>query len=178
MLSEFEINENKGLKSKLLPVSYQPVLKVWILDLLLKSTSSLVDFFQVEKDNLFATIYDIYKMYSYFWTATYSFFSCFICVCVWEREGGKREGEVKIFFGLRSTCAVSLSWKTIQMNPEGNSKKSNNLFFKKINETASKNKTNGDHPNYSIIKIGQNTKGSPGDLRRLLSLKYQRKTIS
>ena len=29
------------------------------------------------------------------------------------------------------------------------------------------NKTNGDHPNYSIIKISQNTKKSPGDLRRL-----------
>ena len=25
----------------------------------------------------------------------------------------------------------------------------------------------GDHPNYSIIKIGQNTEKSPGDLRRL-----------
>ena len=27
--------------------------------------------------------------------------------------------------------------------------------------------TSGDHPNYSIIKIGQNTEKSPGDLRRL-----------
>ena len=27
--------------------------------------------------------------------------------------------------------------------------------------------TNGDHPNYSIVEIGQNTKKSPGDLRRL-----------
>ena len=25
----------------------------------------------------------------------------------------------------------------------------------------------GDHPNYSIVEIGQNTKKSPGDLRRL-----------
>ena len=25
----------------------------------------------------------------------------------------------------------------------------------------------GDHPNYSIIKIGQNTEESPGDLKRL-----------
>ena len=25
----------------------------------------------------------------------------------------------------------------------------------------------GDHPNYSIIEIGQNTEKSPGDLRRL-----------
>ena len=25
----------------------------------------------------------------------------------------------------------------------------------------------GDHPNYSIIEIGQNSKKSPGDLRRL-----------
>ena len=28
-------------------------------------------------------------------------------------------------------------------------------------------KTRGDHPNDSIIKIGQNTKKSPGDLRLL-----------
>ena len=28
-------------------------------------------------------------------------------------------------------------------------------------------KRSGDHPNYSIIEIGQNTKKSPGDLRRL-----------
>ena len=28
-------------------------------------------------------------------------------------------------------------------------------------------KTIGDHPNYSNIEIGQNTKLSPGDLRRL-----------
>ena len=27
----------------------------------------------------------------------------------------------------------------------------------------------GDHPNYSIVKIGQNTKKSPGDLRRLVT---------
>ena len=25
----------------------------------------------------------------------------------------------------------------------------------------------GDHPNYSIVEIGQNTRKSPGDLRRL-----------
>ena len=29
------------------------------------------------------------------------------------------------------------------------------------------NKTSGDHPNYSIVEIGQNTKKSPADLRRL-----------
>ena len=28
-------------------------------------------------------------------------------------------------------------------------------------------KTSGDHPNYSIAEIDQNTKKSPGDLRRL-----------
>ena len=28
-------------------------------------------------------------------------------------------------------------------------------------------KTSGDHPNYSIIQIGQNAKKKPGDLRRL-----------
>ena len=27
--------------------------------------------------------------------------------------------------------------------------------------------TSGDHPNYSIVEIGQNTEKSPGDLRRL-----------
>ena len=27
--------------------------------------------------------------------------------------------------------------------------------------------TSGDHPNYSIIKIGQNTEKDPGNLRRL-----------
>ena len=35
-------------------------------------------------------------------------------------------------------------------------------------------RTNEDHPNYSIVEISQNTK-SPGDL---LSLRLQRKTIS
>ena len=38
-------------------------------------------------------------------------------------------------------------------------------------------RTSGDHPNYSIIENGQNTEKSPGDLRRLLSLKHQWKTI-
>ena len=38
------------------------------------------------------------------------------------------------------------------------------------------NRTSGDHPNYFIIEIRQNTKRSPGDLRRLLSLKLRRKT--
>ena len=38
-------------------------------------------------------------------------------------------------------------------------------------------RTNDDHPNYSIIKIGQNTEKSSGDLRTLLSSKLQRKTI-
>ena len=28
-------------------------------------------------------------------------------------------------------------------------------------------RTSGDHPNYSIIEIGQNTEKSPGDLKRL-----------
>ena len=28
-------------------------------------------------------------------------------------------------------------------------------------------RTSGDHPNYRIVEIGQNTKKSPGDLRRL-----------
>ena len=28
-------------------------------------------------------------------------------------------------------------------------------------------RTNGDHPVYSVIKIGQNTEKCPGDLRRL-----------
>ena len=32
-------------------------------------------------------------------------------------------------------------------------------------------RTSRDHPNYSIVEIGQNTEKSPEDLRRLLSLK-------
>ena len=32
-------------------------------------------------------------------------------------------------------------------------------------------RTNGDHPNYCIIEIGQNTEKSPGDLRRLVVTK-------
>ena len=31
-----------------------------------------------------------------------------------------------------------------------------------------KNRTSGDHPNYCIIELGQNTEKSPGDLRRLV----------
>ena len=27
--------------------------------------------------------------------------------------------------------------------------------------------TSGEHPNYSIVEIGQNTEKSPGDLRKL-----------
>ena len=36
----------------------------------------------------------------------------------------------------------------------------------------------GEHPNYSIIKIGQNTKKNPGDLRRLAIAQTPVKTIS
>ena len=28
-------------------------------------------------------------------------------------------------------------------------------------------RTSGDHPNYNIVEIGQNTEKSPGDFRRL-----------
>ena len=28
-------------------------------------------------------------------------------------------------------------------------------------------RTKGDHPNYNIVEIGQNTEKSPGDLKRL-----------
>ena len=31
-----------------------------------------------------------------------------------------------------------------------------------------KKRTSRDHPNHSIVKIGQNTKKSPGDLRKLV----------
>ncbi len=34
-------------------------------------------------------------------------------------------------------------------------------------EEVGNKRTSGDHPNYCIIEIGQNTKKSPGDLRRL-----------
>ena len=30
-------------------------------------------------------------------------------------------------------------------------------------------RTNGDHPNYCIIEIGQNTEKSPGDVSRLVN---------
>ena len=41
--------------------------------------------------------------------------------------------------------------------------------------TLGNKRINRDHPDYSIIKIGQNTEKSPGDL---LSLKFQWETIS
>ena len=33
-------------------------------------------------------------------------------------------------------------------------------------------RTSGDNPNYGFVKIGQNTKKSPGDLKVLLLLKF------
>ena len=39
-------------------------------------------------------------------------------------------------------------------------------LVKGLEELGNK-RTSGDHPNYSIIKIGKNTEKSPGDLRRL-----------
>ena len=36
----------------------------------------------------------------------------------------------------------------------------------KENGGLEKKRTSGDHPNYCIIEIGQNTEKSPGDLRR------------
>ena len=47
------------------------------------------------------------------------------------------------------------------------------LIAIRVLETISKGlvkRTSGDHPDYSIIKIGQNTEKCPGDL---LSLKLQ-----
>ena len=41
-------------------------------------------------------------------------------------------------------------------------------------------RTNRDHPNYSIVKIGQNTEKSPGDLRIALTqtpVKYPQLTL-
>ena len=40
------------------------------------------------------------------------------------------------------------------------------MFGTEIERLANK-RMSGDHPNYSIIKIGQNTEKSPDDLRRL-----------
>ena len=40
------------------------------------------------------------------------------------------------------------------------------MISKGIGRVGNK-RTTGDHPEYSIIKIGQNTQKSPGDLRRL-----------
>ena len=45
----------------------------------------------------------------------------------------------------------------------------------RIDKGIGSKSTNRDHPDYSIIKIGQNTEKGPGDL---LSLKLQRKTNS
>ena len=36
-----------------------------------------------------------------------------------------------------------------------------------IKRTGGHDRTSEDYPNYSIVKIGQNTEKSPGDLRRL-----------
>ena len=41
-----------------------------------------------------------------------------------------------------------------------------------------KNRRNGDHPNYRIIEIGQNTGKSPGDLRRLAVTRNSRERTS
>ena len=40
-------------------------------------------------------------------------------------------------------------------------------FTKELIEGLGKKRRNGDHPNYSIVEISQNTEKSPGDLRRL-----------
>ena len=45
-------------------------------------------------------------------------------------------------------------------------------------ERVRNRKTNGDHPNYSIVKIGQNTTKSPGDWGDLLLLRLPWKTIT
>ena len=37
----------------------------------------------------------------------------------------------------------------------------------KVNGRLENKRTSGDHPDYSIIKIGQNSLNSPGDFRRL-----------
>ena len=39
-------------------------------------------------------------------------------------------------------------------------------------------RTSIDHPDYSIVEVGQNTEKSPGDLRRLAVTQTQWKTIS
>ena len=39
-------------------------------------------------------------------------------------------------------------------------------------------RTNGNHPNLTIVKIGQITEKSPGDLRRLVITQIPVKTIS
>ena len=43
-------------------------------------------------------------------------------------------------------------------------------------EGRGKSRTSGDHPNYYTIEIGQNTKKSPGDLRRLVVTQTKVKT--
>ena len=58
--------------------------------------------------------------------------------------------------------------------PEGNSDTNCNWCARsgpqklvKRTERLRNQRTNGDYPDYSIIQIGQNTKKSPGDLRRV-----------
>ena len=46
-------------------------------------------------------------------------------------------------------------------------------FYKRIgkrNKELGNKRTNGDHPNYSIIEIGPNTEKSPGDLRKFFDI--------
>ena len=52
---------------------------------------------------------------------------------------------------------ANFNWRTWS-SPQSISKETGRLGNKRINE---------NHPDYSIFKIGQNTKKSPGDLKRL-----------
>ena len=65
--------------------------------------------------------------------------------------------ELKITMGREGDRDTNPDWYTWN-NLQGTGHKTGRLGNKR---------TSRDHPDYSIIKIGQNTEKSPGDLRRL-----------
>ena len=64
-------------------------------------------------------------------------------------------------------------WKTMEHESDGDTNCNWYVWYshQRIDEGTGglgNKRTNGDHPNDSIIKIGQNTEKSPGDLRSLV----------
>ena len=64
----------------------------------------------------------------------------------------------------------NLKFKHLVNNNNNNNNNNNKVMLIPIAtgvEGLGNKRTNRDHPNYDIVKIGQNTDKSPGDLRRL-----------